>query len=196
MSAAAKYVWQRVISEQAPGVILAVDRDMLRVYCEAVVRYEESAVLYAESSPLVSTRGNLVKNPLHQVVRDNADQVRQLAHELGLSPSARANMRFEQGPSVPELDDVLGPPRLSVVAGGRSRVAHDDPTLGPRFAIFCEHYIIQTKGRWGGKIPTDLVSRSVPTATYPSPARSDQWLSPSKGQSQSMRGSCARTPTG
>ena len=41
--------------------------------------------------------GELVKNPLHQVVRDNADEVRLFARELGLSPSARAGLRVEPG---------------------------------------------------------------------------------------------------
>ena len=119
MSAAAKYVWRRVISEQAPGVILAVDRDMLRVYCEAVVRYEESAVLYAESSPLVSTRGNLVKNPLHQLVRDNAEQMRLFARELGLSPAARAGLRMDAAHPTQGIEQEIGlPPRLRVVGGG------------------------------------------------------------------------------
>ena len=119
MSAAAKYVWRRVISEQAPGVILAVDRDMLRVYCEAVVRYEESAVLYAESSPLVNTRGVLVKNPLHQVVRDNAEQMRLFARELGLSPAARAGLRMDSSRPGSGIEQEIGlPPRLRVVGGG------------------------------------------------------------------------------
>ena len=39
--------------------------------------------------------GSLVKNPLHQVVRDDADQIRQFARELGLSPSARAGLWVE-----------------------------------------------------------------------------------------------------
>ena len=95
MSAAARYVWRRVISEQAPGVILAVDRDMLRVYCEAVVRYEQAAAAYAASAVLINDRGHLTKNPLHQVVRDNAEQVRLFARELGLSPAARAGLRMD-----------------------------------------------------------------------------------------------------
>ena len=39
--------------------------------------------------------GNFVKNPLHQVARANADEVRQFARELGLSPSARVGLRIE-----------------------------------------------------------------------------------------------------
>ena len=34
--------------------------------------------------------GELVKNPLHQIVRDNADLIRAFARELGFTPSARS----------------------------------------------------------------------------------------------------------
>ena len=37
--------------------------------------------------------GELVKNPLHQIVRDNALLVRALARELGLTPAARVGLR-------------------------------------------------------------------------------------------------------
>jgi phage terminase small subunit len=39
--------------------------------------------------------GELVKNPLHQIVRDNATLVRQLAGDLGLSPAARTSLHPE-----------------------------------------------------------------------------------------------------
>jgi P27 family predicted phage terminase small subunit len=118
MSGAAKYVWKRVISEQAPGVILAVDRYLLRIYCEAVVRYEQAAVAYAASSVLVNNRGHLTKNPLHQVVRDNAEQVRLFARELGLSPAARAGLRMDSSRPSAGIEQEIGlPPRLRVVGG-------------------------------------------------------------------------------
>ena len=77
------------------GVIRAADADVLRCYCEAVGRYAQAARLYASRAPIASRDGNLVKNPLHQVARDNADEIRQFARELGLSPSARVGLRIE-----------------------------------------------------------------------------------------------------
>ncbi len=99
MSREALTVWDRVMREQAPGVILAADTDALRVYCESVVRYlHESRALnnqIARGFSLVpGARGGLVKNPLFQVVRDLADQVRQYARELGLTPSARTGLHL------------------------------------------------------------------------------------------------------
>ena len=120
MDAGAKAVWRRVLAEMATTeVIRAADRDVLRCYCEAVSRYEVAMRMLLASSPLVRGRGDLVKNPLHQIVRDERDAVRLFARELGLSPSARAGLRVEPGPTASDIDDVLGPPpRLRVVGGG------------------------------------------------------------------------------
>jgi phage terminase small subunit len=60
--------------------------------------------------------GGLVKNPLHQVVRDDGEQIRLFARELGLSPSARAGLRVEPEHGFDLIDPVLGlPPRLRAV---------------------------------------------------------------------------------
>jgi P27 family predicted phage terminase small subunit len=93
MSDRATAVWDRIIADYgATGVLTGVDADALRVYCEAVVRYEHAAELLERSGPLVkgARQGDLVKNPLHQVVRDNADLVRAFARELGFTPAARS----------------------------------------------------------------------------------------------------------
>lgn len=115
----AKAVWRRVLRDMRhTGVIRAADADVLRCYCEAVSRYAAAARVYAQSGPLVRGRhGNeLVKNPLHQVARDNADEVRQFARELGLSPSARVGLRIERERSADSLTADIGlPPRLRVV---------------------------------------------------------------------------------
>jgi P27 family predicted phage terminase small subunit len=93
MSKAAVAVWERVMRDYAAtGVLSGVDADALRVYCEAVVRYEHAAQLLESSGPLVkgARSGELVKNPLHQVARDNANLIRAYARELGFTPSARS----------------------------------------------------------------------------------------------------------
>jgi P27 family predicted phage terminase small subunit len=120
MDAEAKVVWRRVISSMGHlGVIRVPDSDILRCYCEAVSRYAGAARLYAGSGPLVRHAGSLVKNPLHQVVRDDGEQIRLFARELGLSPSARAGLRVEPEHGFDSIDPVLGlPPRLRAIADG------------------------------------------------------------------------------
>jgi P27 family predicted phage terminase small subunit len=114
----AKVVWRRVLRDMRhTGVIRAADADILRCYCEAVSRYAQAARLYAQSGPITKRDGNLVKNPLHQVARDNADEIRQFARELGLSPSARVGLRIEREQAMSSLTADIGlPPRLRMVA--------------------------------------------------------------------------------
>src|SRR5689334_14457240 len=54
MSDAAKAVWDRIMRDYGKtGVLTGVDTDAVRVYCEAVVRYEAAAQLLESSGPLV-----------------------------------------------------------------------------------------------------------------------------------------------
>jgi P27 family predicted phage terminase small subunit len=95
----AREVWRHVARTMGPtGVITGADGYVLRVYCEAVARYRQAAVLLDQSGPLIvaggtgARRGELVKNPLAQIVRDNALVVRMFARELGLTPAARPSL--------------------------------------------------------------------------------------------------------
>jgi P27 family predicted phage terminase small subunit len=93
--AGAEIVWQRSVAALAAmGVLSGADRDLLRVYAETVVRYEQAATLYATTGPLIvgARRGELVKNPLAAMVRDLGSQVQHLGRELGLSPAGRASL--------------------------------------------------------------------------------------------------------
>jgi P27 family predicted phage terminase small subunit len=84
MDTEAKAVWRRVTSSMGKtGVIRVPDSHILRGYCEAVSRYAHASRLYAGSGPLVRHPGSLVKNPLHQIVRDDSEQIRLFARELG-----------------------------------------------------------------------------------------------------------------
>lgn len=102
LSESAKVIWQRVMREFGhTGVIRAVDGDALRLYCEAMARYLRTSQLLDASGPIVKGhRGEMVKNPLHQLVRDNAQMVRAMAGELGLTPAARVGLR-DQGDGRP-----------------------------------------------------------------------------------------------
>lgn len=108
MTKRAAAIWRRVIRDYGnTGVLTAVDGDVLRAYCEAVDRYEVAAIKLAEEGPLAIGARNkeTVKNPLHQIVRDNADLMRQMARELGLTPAARSGIK---APLKESDDDALG----------------------------------------------------------------------------------------
>jgi P27 family predicted phage terminase small subunit len=97
LSPEAKAVWERVLREVGhTGVIRGADADVLRMYADAVARYQQAEGLLRQTGPLVVDRhhgGSAVKSPLHQIVRDNAVLVRTFAGELGLSPAARVGLR-------------------------------------------------------------------------------------------------------
>jgi|APGre2960657404_1045060.scaffolds.fasta_scaffold154360_1 P27 family predicted phage terminase small subunit len=95
----AREVWERVVAALGPtGVLTSADKDLLRLYSEAFVRYQEAEAMLSKTGPLLKGRdGNFVKNPLHQIVRDNADAVKKYARELGLTPAARVGLRSEIG---------------------------------------------------------------------------------------------------
>jgi P27 family predicted phage terminase small subunit len=110
----ARAVWDRIIADFGhTGVIRRLDTDALRCYCEAVSRYEDAAKLLRTSGPLIrgARGGDLVRNPLHQIVRDNADLMRSYARELGLTPAARAGLHLDTTPkaSARKLDRYIRP---------------------------------------------------------------------------------------
>jgi P27 family predicted phage terminase small subunit len=118
MDEVARKVWRHVMREMAgTNVILGADADVLRLYCEAMSRYLGAQRHWGQ--PILNDRGHLVKNPLHQVIRDNGDLVIRLARELGLSPSARAGLRMDMSAPAAGVDAEIGPPpRLRVVNEG------------------------------------------------------------------------------
>jgi P27 family predicted phage terminase small subunit len=101
MGDAAVRVWDRILGDFGhTGVIRRLDTDVLRIYCDAVVRYGEASRLLESSGPLIRGRdGALVRNPLNQVVRDQAKLVQSLAGELGLTPAARTGLTWQQAPA-------------------------------------------------------------------------------------------------
>jgi len=104
ISPEAQAVWRRVLKEFGhTGVIRGADNDVMRIYCETVARYEKASRLLDASGPLVkgARSGEAVKNPLHQIVRDNAVLVRALAGELGLTPAARVGLSDANGRAAP-----------------------------------------------------------------------------------------------
>lgn len=108
MSEQAQAIWAQVVGDCAAiGILTSLDSYILRGYCEAVVRYEHSAALLESSGPLVvgARKGELVRSPLHQVVRDNANLMLKFARELGFTPSARTALTAVQQPGEPSAFD-------------------------------------------------------------------------------------------
>ncbi len=88
------------------GVLTQIDRDALAVYCEAVAHYQQAVEVIDRTAVLIRGQRGLVKNPAAQVARDQAAIIRAMARELGLTPSARAEM-VHGGSSRQPGDDLL-----------------------------------------------------------------------------------------
>jgi P27 family predicted phage terminase small subunit len=107
---AARAIWRRTLREMPAGLITALDGDVLACYCGAVVRYRAAASLVARSAPRIrgARSGDVIANPADRVARGWSDQIRLLARELGLTPSARAGLHMEITPVNATLEASIG----------------------------------------------------------------------------------------
>ena len=98
MTRRAQAIWRRQMKAIGDtGILTVADTDSLRAYCEAADRYIEASELLAQSTPLVEGAKQIIRNPLHQIVRDNATLVRMFAKDLGFLPSAREGLHAKDG---------------------------------------------------------------------------------------------------
>jgi P27 family predicted phage terminase small subunit len=76
------------------GVATGADRDALLCYCEAVATHRKASALLAKSPILIQGHRGMVRNPALAIQRDAAGVIRAYAHEFGLTPSARSEIRM------------------------------------------------------------------------------------------------------
>lgn len=79
-------VWRHVVDTTTH--LRPEHRDTLVAYCEAVSRHEQACLAIQELPQLVitSTKGTAMLAPEIRLARDEATSVRQLAHELKITP--------------------------------------------------------------------------------------------------------------
>jgi P27 family predicted phage terminase small subunit len=78
------------------GLLFEADQDILAAYANAVVNYQRSTEIVDREGVLVEgRRDGMVSNPAVRVQRDSAMLIRQLAGELGLTPSARTRLKAD-----------------------------------------------------------------------------------------------------
>lgn len=87
-------VWQAITAElDGMRMLHSCDREVLVVLVAAVVRHETAARAVAAEGVMVEGEdGRRVRNPAVIVEHQAAEQVRRLAREFGLTPSARADL--------------------------------------------------------------------------------------------------------
>jgi P27 family predicted phage terminase small subunit len=96
LSPAAAEEWDRVAPHLAAmGTLTGADTTALAVYCEAAARWRVLAGMAARTPPVYDRDGVSVRNPVYAQVRDAAAEVRVMAREFGLTPSARSGIRVD-----------------------------------------------------------------------------------------------------
>lgn len=90
----AKLIWEETTKAIGhTGVITAVDLEGLRAYAESAAAWRRAAALVAKGGPLIKGRnGELVRNPAAIVMKQQGEQMRAWARELGLTPAARVGL--------------------------------------------------------------------------------------------------------
>jgi P27 family predicted phage terminase small subunit len=79
------------------GLLFEADQDIIAAYANAVLNYERATKIVDEMGILVEgRRDGLVSNPAVRVQRDSAQLIRQLASELGLTPSSRSRLTVKE----------------------------------------------------------------------------------------------------
>jgi len=77
------------------GLLSALDVEMLRQLCELVALADRSRELLGPALVVKGRRDALVTNPAWRIYRDALSQIRLLAEEFGLTPSARSRIRMD-----------------------------------------------------------------------------------------------------
>lgn len=93
-----KRIWRRTTKQlDLMGLLYEADQDIIAAYANAVLNYERATKIVDDLGVLVEgRRDGLVSNPAVRVQRDSAQLIRQLASELGLTPSSRSRLTVQE----------------------------------------------------------------------------------------------------
>lgn len=97
----ARAEWARMVPElERMGLVARIDRAALVVYCEAWSAFDDARQSLAEHGPLIEgQKGNLVRNPAAQLMRDAADLMLKYGSRFGFTPSDRTRLEAPTGDS-------------------------------------------------------------------------------------------------
>lgn len=103
----ARAEWRRVARGlHEAGLLTQMDRAALAIYCQAWERWVRAEGQVARHGEVVKTlAGNVMQNPYLSIANRAMKQMRDMARELGMTPSARSQIRVQplEGPSLADL---------------------------------------------------------------------------------------------
>lgn len=106
----ASQVWDDTVAalRSVKGLLTRADGNILMRYANCMARYYEAQRILERDGVLVEgAKGNQVKHPTIQIIRDASTEALGLEKQMGLTPSARAGMKMPSDPHA-EMDDMLG----------------------------------------------------------------------------------------
>jgi P27 family predicted phage terminase small subunit len=95
----AKEEWDRIASVLLKNKLLTViDGQALGVYCQAWSRMKQAEMaLETEKYVVIGGTGGPIKNPLIAIINQQAEIVFKFLLQFGMTPSARAKIKFPKG---------------------------------------------------------------------------------------------------
>jgi P27 family predicted phage terminase small subunit len=121
--------WRYAVAHMPKGVVKAIDRAILKVWCEAEDRHNTARLMQAmldqdaKLKLLVKGPNGLEPSPYNLILEKTAKTMFRCAQELGFSPAARPRLRADPPPHDPGDDDPPLDPwaALRVIPGGKAR---------------------------------------------------------------------------
>lgn len=97
LSATQQAIWRRAMEHAPPGMLKHLDRSVFEAWVIAVDTLEKIREKVSFLGPLIKgANGAAVVNPLMREQRGQANLVRQLAAELGFSPTSRQRVKVSK----------------------------------------------------------------------------------------------------
>lgn len=97
LSTEEKKKWKAVVRDLYPlGLVTAVDKDALAMYCTIFVRWLKAENLVREKGEIIKTAaGNIIQNPYLSIANRALEQLNKLGAEFGMTPSSRSRVRAD-----------------------------------------------------------------------------------------------------
>jgi P27 family predicted phage terminase small subunit len=129
----ARSIFKELATElNVAGVVRRVDSDVLAEYSQARSDAERLVAEIRKAGDVVEGRrtGEFVANPLHRLLRDARNRVKQWGDRLGLSPKARNGVIFPRAEAV--APDEKTHDQMELFFRGEGWNQHDPETDRPR----------------------------------------------------------------
>lgn len=109
LSTSAKTEWRRLANIlHDAGLLTYVDRAALAGYCQAYARWKAAEEqLEGEKLVLMTDKGYCYPNPLIGISRSAFEDMRKMAAEFGMTPSARSRLKVEASEEEESLVETL-----------------------------------------------------------------------------------------